>query len=71
MSPKWRKAPQAAPGTVLAKITGPVAAILTGERTALNFLQRLSGIATCTRQMVGLIAGSIAALVDTRKTTPG
>ena len=48
-----------------------MAAILTGERTALNFLQRLSGIATFTRQMVSLIAGTKAALVDTRKTTPG
>ena len=60
-----------ATGTVLARLTGPVAAILTGERTALNFLQRLSGIATFTRQMVSLIAGSTASLVDTRKTTPG
>jgi nicotinate-nucleotide pyrophosphorylase (carboxylating) len=56
---------------VLARLTGPVAAILTGERTALNFLQRLSGVATFTRQMVKLIAGSKAALVDTRKTAPG
>jgi nicotinate-nucleotide pyrophosphorylase (carboxylating) len=48
-----------------------VAAILTGERPALNFLQRLCGIATFTRRMVSLIAGSRAALVDTRKTTPG
>ncbi|HEY9073692.1 MAG TPA: carboxylating nicotinate-nucleotide diphosphorylase, partial [Desulfobaccales bacterium] len=58
-------------GTVLARLTGPVAAILTGERPALNFLQRLSGVATFTRQMVSLIAGANAALVDTRKTTPG
>ncbi len=62
---------EVAAGTVLARLSGPVAAILTGERTALNFLQRLSGIATFTRQMVSLIAGSPAALVDTRKTTPG
>jgi nicotinate-nucleotide pyrophosphorylase (carboxylating) len=62
---------EAAPGTVLAVLTGPVAAILTGERVALNFLQRLSGIATFTRAMATQIAGSAAALVDTRKTTPG
>ena len=60
-----------AQGTVLARLTGPVAAILTGERVALNFLQRLSGIATFTRGMVAQLAGSTATLVDTRKTTPG
>jgi nicotinate-nucleotide pyrophosphorylase (carboxylating) len=69
--PQVEEGSQAAAGTVLARLSGPVAAILTGERTALNFLQRLSGIATFTRQMVGLIAGAQAALVDTRKTTPG
>jgi nicotinate-nucleotide pyrophosphorylase (carboxylating) len=58
-------------GTVLARLTGPVASILTGERVALNFLQRLSGIATFTRTMVAQVAGSTAVLVDTRKTTPG
>ncbi len=58
-------------GTVLARLSGPVAGILTGERTALNFLQRLSGIATFTRRMAVFITGSKAALVDTRKTTPG
>ncbi|MCX5888658.1 MAG: carboxylating nicotinate-nucleotide diphosphorylase [Deltaproteobacteria bacterium] len=77
LDPKLVFEPQAeegqavAAGTVLARLTGPVVAILTGERTALNFLQRLSGIATNTRQMVSLIAGTKAALVDTRKTTPG
>ena len=50
--PQVEEGAQVAPGTVLARLTGPVAAILTGERTALNFLQRLSGIATFTRQMV-------------------
>ena len=59
------------PGTVLARLTGPVASILTGERVALNFLQRLSGIATFTRAMAAQIAGLPAVLVDTRKTTPG
>jgi len=62
---------EVAKGTVLARLTGPVASILTGERVALNFLQRLSGIATFTRQMVAQVAGSTAALMDTRKTTPG
>jgi nicotinate-nucleotide pyrophosphorylase (carboxylating) len=59
------------PGTVLVRLTGPVASILTGERVALNFLQRLSGIATFTRAMAAQVAGSGAVLVDTRKTTPG
>ncbi len=62
---------EVAPGTVLARLTGPVAAILTGERVALNFLMRLSGIATFTRKMVAAVAGYPTAIVDTRKTTPG
>ena len=62
---------EVAPGTVLARLTGPVASILTGERVALNFLQRLSGIATFTRTIAAQVAGSSAVLVDTRKTTPG
>jgi nicotinate-nucleotide pyrophosphorylase (carboxylating) len=69
--PQVEDGAQAAPGTVLARLLGPVAAILSAERVALNFLQRLSGIATFTRQMVSLVAGTKAALVDTRKTTPG
>ena len=48
---------EVAPGTVLARLTGPVASILTGERVALNFLQRLSGIATLTRAMAAQVAG--------------
>jgi nicotinate-nucleotide pyrophosphorylase (carboxylating) len=62
---------EVAPGEVLVRLTGPVASILTGERVALNFLQRLSGIATFTRAMAARVAGSKAVLVDTRKTTPG
>ncbi len=58
-------------GTALARLTGPVAPILTGERTALNFLQRLSGIATYTRRMVDAVKGFPVFLTDTRKTTPG
>ncbi|OGR13803.1 MAG: nicotinate-nucleotide diphosphorylase (carboxylating), partial [Deltaproteobacteria bacterium RIFOXYB2_FULL_66_7] len=62
---------EVAPGIVLARLTGPAASILTGERVALNFLQRLSGIATFTRAMAARVTGSNAVLVDTRKTTPG
>jgi len=62
---------EVAPGAVLARITGPVAAILTGERTALNFLMRLSGIATFTRKMAAAVAGYPVFITDTRKTTPG
>ena len=58
-------------GTRLAKINGPVKAVLTGERTALNFLQALSGTATKTRELVDLIANSSSSLLDTRKTLPG
>lgn len=57
-------------GQRVCEITGPTRAILTGERTALNFLQRLSGIATVTRQFVDAIVGTKAEILDTRKTTP-
>jgi nicotinate-nucleotide pyrophosphorylase (carboxylating) len=56
---------------VVARIAGPAAAILTGERTALNFLQRLSGVATASRRATEIVAGMGARVVDTRKTTPG
>jgi nicotinate-nucleotide pyrophosphorylase (carboxylating) len=52
-------------------LQGPAAAILTGERTALNFLQRLSGVATMSAQAVRAVAGTGATILDTRKTTPG
>ncbi|HWB22269.1 MAG TPA: carboxylating nicotinate-nucleotide diphosphorylase [Gaiellaceae bacterium] len=55
----------------LAEIEGPARAILTGERTALNLLGRLCGIATLTRQYVDLVAGTGPTILDTRKTTPG
>ena len=58
-------------GQRLALVRGDMRAILTGERTALNFLQRMSGIATATRAMTALLEGSGLQLVDTRKTTPG
>jgi nicotinate-nucleotide pyrophosphorylase (carboxylating) len=57
-------------GDVVCTIRGPVRAILTGERAALNFLQRLSGIATLTRAYVDVVDGTGAAILDTRKTTP-
>lgn len=57
-------------GDVLCTIRGPARAILTGERAALNFLQRLSGIATLTRAYVDAVRGTSAAILDTRKTTP-
>jgi nicotinate-nucleotide pyrophosphorylase (carboxylating) len=59
------------PLAVVARVTGSERAILTGERVALNFLGRLSGIATLTRRYVDAIAGTGASVLDTRKTTPG
>jgi nicotinate-nucleotide pyrophosphorylase (carboxylating) len=58
-------------GTVLAEVSGPVRAVLQGERVALNFLQRLSASATLTRAFVDAVAGTRAVILDTRKTTPG
>jgi nicotinate-nucleotide pyrophosphorylase (carboxylating) len=58
-------------GTVIASLSGPAAALLTGERVALNFLQHLSGIATLTKQYVQAGRGTRARVVDTRKTLPG
>ena len=57
-------------GTIIAEISGRVGCLLKGERTALNFLQRMSGIATYTRQMAQLLEGTGTKLLDTRKTTP-
>ncbi|MBL8864892.1 MAG: carboxylating nicotinate-nucleotide diphosphorylase [Gemmataceae bacterium] len=57
--------------TTVATVTGPQAAILVAERTALNFLQRLSGIATQSRRFVDAVAGLPVKVLDTRKTTPG
>jgi nicotinate-nucleotide pyrophosphorylase (carboxylating) len=58
-------------GQVIAIAEGPVRALLQGERVALNFLQRLCGIATLTRGFVDAVAGTWAEILDTRKTTPG
>jgi len=59
------------PGDEVMRIGGAARAILTAERTALNFLQQLSGVATVTRRYVDAVAGTGARVIDTRKTTPG
>ncbi len=78
LDPEFRFESLVAEGAVLddapaevAIVTGSERAILTGERTALNFLGRLSGIATLTRRYVDAVAGTGVAILDTRKTTPG
>ncbi len=60
-----------AAGKTLLEVSGPARAILSAERVALNFVQRLSGVATLTAQFVGAIKGTSARILDTRKTTPG
>ena len=60
-----------APGDAVARIEGPVASLLTGERTALNFLQYLSGIATLAQQYATVLEGTDCIVLDTRKTLPG
>ena len=57
-------------GEHIAKVTGDIRVLLSGERTALNYLQRMSGIATYTRRVVKLLEGCKTKLLDTRKTTP-
>lgn len=57
-------------GQVIAKVTGDIRVLLSGERTALNYLQRMSGIATYTNSIVSMLAGTKTKLLDTRKTTP-
>lgn len=59
------------PGSVLLEISGPTRSILSGERTALNFLGRLCGIATLSRRYADAVKGTGVTLLDTRKTTPG
>lgn len=58
-------------GQAACEVDGPIHGLLAGERTVLNFVQRLSGIATLTRRYVEAVAGTGAAIADTRKTTPG
>ncbi len=59
------------PGMLLAEVRGPARSILAAERTALNFLQHLSGVATLTRRFVDAVKDTRAVILDTRKTTPG
>ncbi len=58
-------------GDIILKVKGPAAELLAGERTALNFIQKLSGISTTTNKFVSLVKGSKTAIIDTRKTLPG
>jgi nicotinate-nucleotide pyrophosphorylase (carboxylating) len=69
--PRRRDADALAAGDVIARLGGSMRALLALERTALNFLQRLSGIASLTARFVAATAGTPAAIYDTRKTTPG
>lgn len=57
-------------GQLIGTVTGDIRVLLSGERVALNYLQRMSGIATCTRMIIKLLEGSRTILLDTRKTTP-
>ena len=66
-----RDGDQVKPAGRVLSVTGPTASLLTAERTALNFLQRLSGVATLSRRFADAIAGTDVRIVDTRKTTPG
>jgi nicotinate-nucleotide pyrophosphorylase (carboxylating) len=70
-SPKVTDGKYVAKGTVLATVRGKGRALLTAERTALNFLQRMSGIATLTRAYVDAVKGTATVILDTRKTSPG
>ena len=62
---------EASAGAIIATLHGRARAMLSGERVALNILQRLSGVATLTRRYVSLVQGTRARIIDTRKTTPG
>lgn len=70
LEPRLLEGDRCASGDVLAAAVGPVRALLQAERVALNFLQRLSGIASLTRRFVDEVAGTSAVILDTRKTTP-
>ena len=58
-------------GGVVLRVSGPTASLLTAERTALNFIQRLSGVATLSRKFAAAVEGTGVRVIDTRKTTPG
>ena len=70
-TPEVEDGDRVGPGDVVTRIEGPLRAILTGERTALNLLQRMSGIATMASRYAEAVSGTPAQVVDTRKTTPG
>jgi nicotinate-nucleotide pyrophosphorylase (carboxylating) len=69
--PLVRDGDSVGPGTAVAEVAGPMREMLMMERTGLNFLQRLSGVATLTSRFVAGVAGTKAVILDTRKTTPG
>jgi nicotinate-nucleotide pyrophosphorylase (carboxylating) len=69
--PCFQDGDQVAGGSIVVRLEGSLGALLTGERVALNFLQRLSGVATLTRKFVEEVRGTSARILDTRKTTPG
>ena len=71
LEPIAREGAWVEPGVVLARVRATAATLLAGERVALNFLQRLSGVATLTRRAVEAVAGTAARITHTRKTTPG
>ena len=71
LRPRVADGTRVAAGTIVADVAGPVVPLLGAERTALNFLQRLSGVATQARRFADAVAGTSARVVDTRKTTPG
>jgi nicotinate-nucleotide pyrophosphorylase (carboxylating) len=71
VEPLFQEGDEVEAGTVFATLKGYADVLLTGERVALNLLQRMSGIATLTRQYVNAVEGTNAQIVDTRKTTPG
>ncbi len=68
---RYRDGDEVAVGDVIATLSGPLRALLSAERTALNFIQHLSGIASATHAFVAAVADTGCAVVDTRKTTPG
>ncbi len=71
VTPRLKDGDSVESGDVIAEIKGPARAILTGERTALNFIRHLSGVATQTNAAVKSVMGTNTQIVDTRKTTPG
>jgi len=71
LEPFVSEAEHVSPGRAIAEVAGPARAVLAGERTALNLVQRMSGIATMTARYVAAVEGTGAAIVDTRKTAPG